>query len=67
VVHLSHGSLLIIEKFMLNNLNYELENLFLKFNVPKDISFLAKVQTLISKHDCNPDYIKRLYNFTKDL
>ena len=30
----------------------ELECLFIKHNVPNNISFLAKVQTLLSKHNC---------------
>ena len=40
----------------------ELECLFVKHNVPNNISFLAKVQTLLSKHNCKYDYIMSLYN-----
>ena len=40
----------------------ELDRLIYQHNVPTDISFLAQVQTLISKHKCNYDYIVHLYN-----
>jgi len=40
----------------------KLESLFIKYNVRTDISFLAKVQTLISLHNCNYDKIMLLYN-----
>ena len=42
-----------------------LENLFKQYNVRTDISFLAKVQTLISLHNCNYDKIMLLYNQRK--
>ena len=40
----------------------ELDRLIYQHNVPTDISFLAQVQTLISKHKCNYYYIVHLYN-----
>lgn len=40
----------------------ELDKLIYEHNVPTDISFLAQVQTLISKHNCNYDFIVHLYN-----
>lgn len=40
----------------------ELQQLFIKYNVRTDISFIAKVQTLLSLHNCNYDYIMLLYN-----
>ena len=39
----------------------ELESLFNKFSVPKDISYLAKVQTLISIHNVPYDYVMKYY------
>ena len=42
--------------------NKEFEFLFAKHSVPTNISFLAKVQTLISKHNYKYDYIMQLYN-----
>ena len=40
-----------------------LDQLFVKYNVPTNISFIARVQTLISKHNCNYDIIIDLYNY----
>ena len=40
----------------------ELDKLIHKHNVPTDISFIAQVQTLISKHKCNYNYVSHLYN-----
>ena len=40
----------------------KLEDLFIKYNVPDNISFLARVQTLLSKHNCKYDNIMLLYN-----
>lgn len=40
----------------------ELDKLLFKHNVPTDISFLAQVQTLISKHGVDYNYISHLYN-----
>lgn len=40
----------------------ELDKLIHKHNVPTDISFIAQVQTLISKHECNYNYVSHLYN-----
>ena len=40
----------------------ELDKLLFKHNVPTDISFLAQVQTLISKHDVDYNYVSHLYN-----
>lgn len=38
-----------------------LESLFNKYNVRADISYLAKVQTLISIHNLSYDYVMKLY------
>ena len=40
----------------------ELDRLIYQHNVPTDISFMAQVQTLISKHKCNYNYVSHLYN-----
>ena len=40
----------------------ELDRLIYQHNVPTDISFLAQVQTLISEHNCDYNYISHLYN-----
>lgn len=38
-----------------------LEQLFIKYNVPRHLSFIAKVQTLITMHECDYDMILKLY------
>ena len=38
-----------------------LEQLFIKYNVPHNVSFLCKVQTLITMHECDYDMILKLY------
>ena len=38
-----------------------LEQLFIKYNVSRHLSFMAKVQTLITMHECNYDMILQLY------
>tara|TARA_R110001599_G_scaffold312616_1_gene520192 strand:- start:225 stop:374 length:150 start_codon:yes stop_codon:yes gene_type:complete len=43
-----------------------LEQLFFKYDVPTNISFLAKVQTLLSKHNCKYDKIIKMYNEIND-
>ena len=40
----------------------ELDKLLFKHNVPTDISFLAQVQTLISKKGVDYNYVSHLYN-----
>lgn len=38
-----------------------LEQLFIKYNVSRHLSFMAKVQTLITMHECDYDMILKLY------
>mgnify|MGYP003679781051 CR=1 FL=1 len=38
-----------------------LEQLFIKYNVPRHLSLMAKVETLIVMHDCDYDMILKLY------
>lgn len=38
-----------------------LEQLFIKYNVPHNVSFMCKVQTLISIHNLSYDMIFKLY------
>lgn len=38
-----------------------LEQLFIKYNVPHNVSFMCKVQTLISIHNLSYDMILKLY------
>ena len=40
----------------------ELDRLIYQHNIPTDISFLAQVQTLISKHNVDYNYVCHLYN-----
>ncbi len=40
----------------------ELESLFKKYNVATGMSYLARVQTLISRHKLQYDTILELYN-----
>lgn len=46
----------------MNKMCDKLDTLFKQYNVRTDISFIAQVQTLISKHNCNYDKIMLLYN-----
>ena len=47
---------------IMNKMCDKLDTLFKQYNVRTDISFIAQVQTLISKHNCNYDKIMLLYN-----
>jgi hypothetical protein len=42
-----------------------LQSLFMHYNVPSEFSLLAKIQTLISKHNLNYNEVVDLYDYER--